>query len=420
MNRLEKFIYDCVKSSPVVKFALRNIYQSFYDMMPTPKNFSESEISCKEDYFFGFHDKTPFSADGTKLLANHTLIPLRMPEQDEPLEVGFFDLSADGKLQSYHVLGKSYAWNYHKGCRLQYVDQKHVIYNTRENGELVSKIVSMDGEQVRHIPCAIDTVSDDGLWATSFSYERLHELMPGYGYDYCHDGAFLDDPEPEGTGLFLVNLTDGHREMLYSLKTLASRVKQNDGVTYRHYVTHTEFSKTGRYISFLHRWIGHDSRKRHTELVVYDRETGADYVLPTTGMVSHYVWNAKDQIVAYCSVKEGDAHVLFDIVSRTYRPILLNRLNSDGHQSMIGNEAFVTDTYPDKHRMASLYYVDILSGTYKKMAYLYSPKRFQTKDFHKHIACDLHPRVSPSGTFVCFDSVYTGKRSICVMPIEHF
>lgn len=420
MNRLEKFIYDCVKSSPVVKFALRNIYQSFYDMMPTPKNFSESEISYKEDYFFGFHDKSPFSADGTRLLANHTLIPLRMPLKDESLEVGFFDLSADGKLQSYHVLGKSYAWNYHKGSRLQYVDQNHVIYNTRENDELISKIVSLNGETIRCIPCAIDTVSEDGLWATSFSYERLHELMPGYGYDYCHDGGFLDNPEPEETGLFLVNLKDGHKEMLYSLKALASRVKQNDGVTYRHYVTHTEFSKTGRYISFLHRWIGHDSRKRHTELVVYDRNTGTDYVLPTTGMVSHYVWNAKDQIVAYCSVKEGDAHVLFDIVSRTYRPILLNKLNSDGHQSMVGDECFVTDTYPDKYRMASLYFVDMVVGSCRKIAYLYSPKRFQTKDFHKHIACDLHPRMSPSGQFVCFDSVYTGKRSICVMPLKQF
>lgn len=418
MNRIEKFIYDCVKSSPMVKFALRNIYQSFYDMMPTPKNYSESEISYQEDYFYGFHDKTPFSADGSKLLANHTLIPLRMPEQNEPLEVGYFDLSEDGKLQTYHLLGKSYAWNYHKGCRLQYVDQNHIIFNTLENGNLVSNIVSMTGETVREIPYAIDTVSEDGKWATSFSYERLNELMPGYGYEYCHDEAYLNDPAPAETGLFLVSLEDGHRELLYTLKDLASRVGQTGHMQYRHYVTHSEFSKTGRYISFLHRWIGHDSRKRHTELVVYDRELKKDYVLPTTGMVSHYVWNDKDQIVAYCSVKEGDAHVLFDIVSGTYRPILLNKLNSDGHQSMVGNNSFVTDTYPDKYRMASLYMIDESKETYRKIAYLYSPKKFQTKDFHKHIACDLHPRVSPSGTFVCFDSVFTGKRSICVMSLK--
>ena len=75
--------------------------------------------------------------------------------------------------------------------------------------------------------------------------------MPGYGYEYCHDEAYLNDPAPAETGLFLVSLEDGHRELLYTLKDLASRVGQTGNMQYRHYVTHSEFSKTGRYISFL-------------------------------------------------------------------------------------------------------------------------------------------------------------------------
>jgi len=52
------------------------------------------------------------------------------------------------------------------------------------------------------------------------------------------------------------------------------------------------------------------------------------------------------------------------------------------------------------------------------LASVYSPKRYQTKDFKNHIACDLHPRVAPNGKYISFDSVKSGKRSLCIMKIN--
>ena len=419
MNKIEKTVYDLVKNSPALKFAIRNVYQAAFDLMPTPKNVMAGEIKCAADCFYGFHDRSPFSDDESMVLANHTSLSTRMPHVDEPLEVGYVPLSPDGTMGDFVKVGESYAWNFHKGCRLQWLGKHSAVFvfNTACDGKPITKLMDITGMERGTLPVAIDTVSDDGQRATSFSYERLHVLMPGYGYEGVTDGGCLDENAPESTGLSVVDVSTGKVEMIVSLSRLCKMVEGEDVSGYKHFVTHTEFSRDGRYISFLHRWIGDDYRRRFSRLGVYDCQTGNIRFMPTTGMVSHYVWNGRNEIVAYCSVKEGDAHVLFNAETGEYTPLCLGRLNMDGHQSWISDTEFVTDTYPDRRRMASLFKVDAANQTYERIAYLYSPRRFQTKDFHQHIACDLHPRMSPSGRFVCFDSVYTGTRSLCVMPL---
>lgn len=417
MNKIEKIVYDCVKSAPWLKFIVRNLYQAAFDLFPRKKEFSKNPIDFKEGYFFGFHDKSPFSEDGEKLLANKYLIPLRMPLAEDVLEVGYFQLKS-GIIGDFIKIGESKAWNYHKGCRIQWIDTSRLIYNTSLDGNLVSKIVNIDTKNEQIIDFPIDTMSNDGKLATSFSYSRLQRLMPGYGYP-CQDENFLDEKAPKETGLFVIDLEKNTRKLLVSLNELAEELEDISlSQNYSHYVTHSEFSFDGRYISFLHRWTADDIRKRTTRLVIYDLRENTYFVAPTDGMVSHYVWNSQNQIVAYCSIEGQDCHVLFNVPNiNEYKMIAALSLNSDGHQSFVSDTSFVTDTYPDRFRMAKLYSVDTNSAEAELIASVYSPKKFQTKDFQKHIACDLHPRVSSDGKFICFDSVRTGKRSICVMPL---
>lgn len=406
-----------VKSSPAVKFLLRNAYQMAFDLLPRPKDWSVRPLSYREQSFFGFHDCSPFSLDDTKVLSYRTHIPVRMPKADETLEVGYYDLTSDGVLGDFHPLATTLTWNYHKGCRLQWMGQDKVIFNAGQGDAPAYAVCDVaTGETIVHSGAFIDTLSPDGKVATSFSYERLNVLMPGYGYEYCKDAGALDEKAPSTTGLSLVDIELGTSTMLLSLKTLADEVDAEHA--YSHYVTHSEFSPDGKYISFLHRWIGDDYRKRNTRMIIYNRETKQYVSLPTTGMVSHYIWNQRNEIVAYCSV-EGLAggHVRFRISDLSYTPIKPDTLNDDGHQSMLGNTKFVTDKYPDRRRMASLSLVDMETQEVTPLARVYSPKKFQTKDFHKHIACDLHPRVSPSGRFVSFDTAFSGQRSLCVMRL---
>src|SRR5690606_22121320 len=285
-------------------------------------------------------------------------------------------------------------------------------------GKLGSTIFNIERKESKNVAYPIDTVHRQKRLATSFSYERLEELMPGYGYPYVDD-SFLDENASVNTGLFLVDLENDSNKLLVSLRELVDEIGDQELLDYRHYVTHSEFSFDGRYISFLHRWVGDDVMKRWSRLVVYDLKDESFFALPTSGMVSHYVWNSKNQIVAYCSVNGQDGHVLFDVSNvRSFKQIAIGKLNSDGHQSFITDDIFITDTYPDKYRTAKIYKVNAVSDSVDLLASVYSPKKYQSKLPYKHIACDLHPRVSPSGTYVCFDTVFPGTRSIAVMTIK--
>jgi hypothetical protein len=419
MNKLETIVYRIVAPTPWLKLLIRNIYQNIFDLLPLKKDFFNSTYDYKENYFFGFHDVNPFSLDNTKLLSNHLNFDLRMPVQGEELEVGYFEIN-NGELGEFHLLDVTYAWNYHKGCRLQWLPEGTVIYNTAIEGKLVSKIVDIaNNKNNRIINFPIDTVFPDKELATSFSYERLEKCMPGYGYPYA-DSGFISQPIPEQTGLFLIDLKKNKSQLLVSIADLVKDLNIAEYVSgeYMHYVTHSEFSKDGQYVSFLHRWVGKDIRKRWTRVIIYDLSTSSFFVLPTKLSGSHYVWNDKNQLLLSCTYKNRPAHILFNVPNiDQYQVIAGEKLNSDGHQSFIDSDSFITDTYPDKYRMVNLYKVAIGTNEVERLAYLYSPQKYQTKDSHKHIACDVHPRVSSNGKYVCFDSPRTGKRGIYIMKL---
>ncbi len=416
MNKIETIVYNIVRKNPAVKQAVRNIYQGAFDILPKKKDFSVNQIIGKEGYFFGFHDVSPFSHDEKKLLANKINFDLRMPKKGEELVVGYFDFN-DGEIGDFHQFGVSKAWNYHKGCRLQWLDDRRAIYNTAIDDTLRAVIVNADTKEETILSWAIDAVH--GKMATSFSYERLERCMPGYGYPYS-DGGEINEVAPDSTGLYLIDIEANTRSLLLSIKEIATQVTGEIEMQYLHFVTHSEFSKDGRYISFLYRRIPKDGdyMKRRSVMCVYDLIEKKLIVLPSQESGSHYVWNKKNQIIASCILDGNSCHALFDMNNlETVSKIDETLLNSDGHQSFVTDNTFVTDTYPDKWRMAKLYLTDINSNSSKLIASLYSPKKFQTKDFKCHIACDLHPRVSPSGKYVCFDSPRSGHRGIYVMKI---
>lgn len=421
MNKLESLVYHVVRKNPALKQVVRNAYQGVFDLLPRKSEFFRSSVSFKEDYFFGFHDVSPFSFDETKVLANHCLFDLRMPKPSEGLEVGYFDLK-DGQLGEYHLLGTSCAWNYHKGCRLQWVNADCVIFNTAENGRMVSKQIDLMTRKETSYDFPIDAIHTDSThaWATSFSYERLERCMPGYGYPYL-DGGCLQQEAPVETGLFLADLKNGSRKLLVSLEELSHYVDGSFSHGYLHFVTHSEFSKDARYISFLYRRIplAGNYMKRYTLMMVYDLQSHQLIELPTQESGSHYVWNGRNQLIASCILNGKSCHALYDMQDLDHPRIVAgDRLNSDGHQSFISDSSFVTDIYPDKHRMAKIFRADIVTGKVELLVSTYSPKQFQTKDCKCHIACDLHPRVSPSGNYLCFDSPRSGKRALYVMPLK--
>lgn len=415
MNKIEKLVYDLVKSNPRLKSIIRNTYQSFFDLLPDKDNWSQSDIIVKEGYFFGFHDKSPISYNEKYVLANKLNISLRMPNQEDSLIVGYWD----DNFSSYVEVAKTYAWNYHKGCRLQWLgDNTHLfIFNNLVEGKLGATIYDINKKELKDICFPIDTTSHNGNFATGFSYERLNRYMPGYGYCYC-DEPFFEENESQNTGLFMIDLVKNTRQLIISLKELAEIRPDDTMKNAHHYVTHTEFSPDDERIAFLHRWTYEDPDKRYTRLITCKLDGSDVKVSETSGMVSHYVWDEKHGILAYCQVNGVDGHYIFPNYKMNYPMRVAQDLNSDGHQSYVkGTDLFVTDTYPDKRRHAKLYLCSTNGASSKIIADLKSPKKYQSPTLYKHWACDLHPRVSPSGKYVCFDSVHSGERSLCIMKI---
>lgn len=414
MNKLEAFVYQRVKNNYLLKDAVRNIYQAFYDLLPNYESRFQQEPVVLEDSFFGFHDVKPFSRDNSRLLACRLTIPLRMPTKDDPLEVGYYD---GDHYAGWHRLDETRAWNYHKGCRLQWLDDSHLIYNTCEGGVLNATVCDITTGEKRLFNWPIDSVSADGHWATTFSYGRLERLMPGYGYAIGDEEALLDAYAPEETGLYLIDLDKNERRLLVSLQQLAALQPEADMADTYHFVTHTEFSADGHYVAFLHRWF--KGTFKRTRLIVLDLQAREMHVSPTTGMVSHYVWNARNAIVAYCRMEDIDSHVFFsDPTMRQWKRCGYPRLNSDGHHHFIDDDTFVVDTYPDKYRHCKLWKVSVKSDEVSLLADVKSLKQFVNPDIDHNWKCDLHPRVSADGTLVSFDSTHTGRRSLCVMRIQ--
>src|SRR5699024_10676528 len=108
---------------------------------------------------------------------------------------------------------------------------------------------------------------------------------------------------PSKSGLFLLDIKKNQRILLVSLAELAEMTRGEIASDLSaHYVTHTSFSHDSRYISFLHRWVGHDRQKRYTKLGVFDLHIGRVYYIPLDShMVSHYAWLNDSELVAYCN-----------------------------------------------------------------------------------------------------------------------
>ena len=454
MNKIEKLVYDALKRHPQIKLFVRDMYQNVMDLIPDKPNFTVNDVQVLEGYFWGFHDVSPISNDERHMLGCKLNIPLRMPEPGEPLSIGYWDISRSEECgvrsenTQFIKVSESYAWGYHKGCRLQWLGNSNdtFIFNTARDGHLCAEIhripsrseecgvrsedtpaadSSLQGNLPPHstpltpriISFPIDTVSWDGRYATSFSYRRLNELMPGYGYD-IEDGSYLNEGHPADTGLYIVDMEKNTRRLLFSLDYLASLEPTENMKGARHFVTHTEFSKDNQYVIFMHRWIHDDPDKRFSRLITCRLDGSELYISPTTDMVSHYVWDEKWGILAFCRINNVDGHYLFsDHTMKRWRHVA-PQLNSDGHQSFIpGADAFITDTYPDGRRYAKLWRVDLNTDETKLLADLKSPKEFQSPNCYKNWCCDLHPRVSPQGTYVTFDSVHTNHRALCVMKL---
>jgi hypothetical protein len=418
MNKIERFVHNLIKANPQFKDFIRDTYQSLLDLVPVANKVAAYDIKVREGYFFGFHDKTPFSFENKYLLANKYHIPLRMPEKSDSLTLGVFE---GNEFERFRPLTKTLAWNWHQGCMLQWCgNEQKFIYNDVESNKLLSRIYDIDSNNITDIPEPIGAVSPDGKHAVGYNFTRVEQHMPGYGYNQGTDPT-ASHKAPDTNGLYHINLETGNIHELFSIRDIVG-IDHNPTMDGKyHYFSHCLFSPSNKRFVFMHRWVAEHKRKRWSRLISCNLDGSGLFIFPAQEMVSHIGWKDEEHIIAYSHVpNKGDHYFLFkDRDPSFYKIIGKNILNSDGHPSYSPNkEWIITDTYPNGMRRQLLILFDTINNTRYDIAKLKHPAKFTSKKIEEHWTCDLHPRWDRNNEYICFDSVFTGKRALCTINLE--
>lgn len=418
MNKTELFFYNLVKKNPRLKRRIRNAYQKAFDFFPKKRTESKYHVEMREGYFFGFHDKCPWSFDNKELLAHRFDIPLRVPKPDESVGVGYFS----GKnYEKFNPLSRTLAWNWHQGAQLQWVGKsKNIIFNDFDGEKHIAKIINSKGRLLKKLSLPVAAVSHNGKFALSYDFSRLRTSPHGYGY------ANGKDPEdgsliPTKHGLHLINISSGRSKLLFTVSDIARIQPELSMDNAFHYFTHCQFSPSGKRFVFFHRWMKNNNQQ-WTRMISCDLKGNDIFVYPSDGMVSHVGWRGDENILAYARTKKyGDAYHLFKDRSSDFSIVGRESFSSDGHPSFSKDKRWiVTDTYPDRLRTRYLILYDTEKRKRYNIAKFYSPPEYAGRRFEDLYMCDLHPRWDREGKMVCFDSAHTGKRALGTIFFDSF
>lgn len=414
MNKLERVFYDRVKSHPRLKRVIRNVYQSMFTWRQRTEVHSSHTLKVYSGLFFGFHDLKQISLNDEFLLANRADFDLRMPTHEDKLEVGFVPLHKAG---DFVAVGTTQTWNWHMGCRLQWVEDCKILgFNDLSNGRAVFRCVTLDGRRRQTLPYHISMVHADTKIAVGYDMFTVNEYMPGYGYTR---GELDKGGHDNEKSLYVIDIESEIRLWSVTYEYVKSLLTEEIFSEWNFFITHATISPDGKSIAFLARVSAPDKERRRSALLVFDQRGNFVCRVKAGLMVSHYCWLGGDKLLAYCSNHSGsDGYVIFDAKSGEVEAELdRDILTSDGHPTSSDDGKFFTDTYPDRSRIAKLIEVSRDGASAKTLARIPSDRKFQSPNVDSHWSCDLHPRISSSGRLLSFDSCHGGVRSTCVLDL---
>lgn len=423
MNLEQKINYQLNKY-PNIKKIIKRIYQrTMYAISPKIK--SEGDIirispdDSNHEYFFGYYDKSPWDISDRYMLclkskntwsdvspketANILLIDTEKNEDDE------------GRVKK---IAETRSWNVQQSCMLQWLGPDYsdrVIYNDYREGKYVSVILTISTMEEKVIPAPVYSVSDDGKFALTLDFSRLYNLRPGYGYYNVPEktkGVAL----PDETAIWKVDLETGEVSPLLKYTDFANfqprpEMQEKESV---HKVNHIMLSPNSKRFMVLYRWfIG---ERKYTRLVTCDVDGTDMYILSDDDMVSHCYWKDDDHIIAFENKKKsGPGYYLMKDKTQEYVHCW-PEMTGDGHPSFSPDRSLVvTDSYPDRARVASL---KVMDADVEKNEVNVVAKVFAPFKYDNDTRCDLHPRWNHAGDKICFDSVFEGHRGVYYVDLE--
>lgn len=363
------------------------------------------------EYFFGYYTKSPWNNMGNKVLCLRVKNTTKSVAPNIPAEIVMIDLET----KEIIFLGQTSTWNIQQGCMLQWLGpdfDSHIIYNDFRNGEYCSIIKNiLTGQEERAIRYPIYDLSDDGKFAVTLDFSRLHRLRPGYGYSNLED-KYKNNNLPDDFCIWKIDIKTGESKGIVKYKDLVGLNYHETMKNAEHKVNHLMISPSGNRIMCIHRWL--ENGYRHDRLITMNNDGSDPYILSDNGFVSHCFWKNDEQILGFVRKnEEGLGYFLMNDRSSEYQR-LWPQLTRDGHPSFSPDKKFVvTDTYPDYTRMQNIFI--IRDSNIKRLCRVYSPFKYDGI-----FRCDLHPRWSRDSKYISFDSACEGKRALYVVAAKDY
>lgn len=421
---LEQKINYQLNKCPQVKKVIKRVYQTgMYAISKKIK--SEGDIirvspdDRNHEYFFGYYDKSPWDASDRYMLcmkANNTWSDVSPREKADILLIDTQKPESDST--RVKKIAETAAWNVQQSCMLQWLGPDYkdrILYNDYRNGQYVSVILTLSTMKEKIIPAPVYSVNADGKFALTLDFSRLYELRPGYGY-YNVPEKTKGIALPDSTAIWKVNLETGEVTDLLKYTDFANfqprdEMKEPDSV---HKVNHIMLSPNGKRFMVLYRWF--NGHRKYTRLITCNVDGTDMYVLSDDDMVSHCYWKNDTYILAFENKKHsGPGYYLMEDKTQNYSHCW-PQFSNDGHPSYSPNRRFiVTDSYPDRARIAS---INLMDGDEHKKENTTIARVFAPFKYDNDTRCDLHPRWNHAGDKICFDSVFEGHRGLYVVNMN--
>lgn len=413
MGKVEQRINSILQHFPGLKTVVKRVYQrTMYTVLPKIK--SEGEIKCitpndEYEYFFGYYDKSPWNATGRYMLCNQVKNAYTKPDNDDEARLVVIDTKSNNSLR---VIAVTHSWNVQQGCMLQWLGPDYsekVIYNDFRDGAYCAVIRNLHSGAETILPKPVYSVSSDGSFALTLDFSRLHRLRPGYGYCNIPE-ATAGEKCPDTPCIWREDLNTGECTPLFSYRDLAEWEPRPEMSGAEHKVNHLMISPEGDRFMVLHRWFA--GKRKYTRLLTASCNGHGLYKLLDDDFVSHCYWKNNEQIITFAEKKgEGRGYYLLKDGTRECAH-LWRTLVGDGHPSYGPDGRVVTDSYPDRRRVANIYILDENEEGTPVVAQVFAPFRYDND-----VRCDLHPRWNRDGTQVCFDGVFEGKRGLYTVDV---
>ena len=356
-------------------------------------------------HWFGYYDKLQFDPSCRYVLGMEADVDLREPGPEDVARVGMIDLQ-DG--DRWIELGETRAWCWQQGCMLQWRPGSagEVLWNDRRGDRFVCHILDVFSGDKRTVPEPIYTLSPDGRTAFVPDFRRTQHMRPGYGYAGLPD-PYRDQSAPTDSGIRRIDLETGESALILSLADVA-RIPYEHGDLggMKHYFNHLLVNPDGTRLEFLHRWRGPGVKSFATRMCTCAPDGSDVYVLDPHGRTSHFIWRDPAHICAWSRHPElGDGFILYTDKTRDVALVGEGVMTQNGHNTYLPDTDWIlNDTYPDRNCLQHPYLFHVPSGRRYWLGHFESPRVYTGP-----VRCDLHPRSSPDGRYVCIDSPHGGN-----------